>query len=44
VLDNAVQVSLDCVIHCACYSIFWGGGAFFRTRCILLQSKLVHFC
>ena len=25
---------LDCVIYCACYSIFFrGGGRFFRTRC-----------
>jgi len=34
VLDNVVQVSLDCVIYCACYGVLFRGGRFFRTRCI----------
>jgi len=29
VLDNAVQVLLDCVIYCACYCIFFRGRPFF---------------
>ena len=33
-------MSLDCVIYCACYSIFFGGGAFFSGHGVLLHRAV----
>jgi len=40
VLDYAVQVSLDCVIYCAFYSILFRGAVFSRTRCSILYAPI----
>jgi len=43
VLDYAVQVSLDCVIYCAFYSILFGGGVVFSGHGVvtLHRARLV---